>query len=198
MAVSNRDGLVKPRMQSLEQTHLQWLVHIDSLGLEAGRSVCAAKAIETNAQRVWEAISRPGSLKDFHPFCKSTTVETWPGPASRDTITYYSGVRYQRNFVAWYEGAGYDIELGDTPDQTAKVLWWVEGVSSDSCSLSIEVIPLLKKALEPEKNRRYEQRLFGYVLRHYLECVLCGVRHFAMTGVAVTEDQFGTNPHYSA
>jgi len=185
-------------MQSPVQSHSQWLARIESFGLEAGRRVHAAKNIETDAKRVWRTIARPGSLKDFHPFCKTTAVETWPGPASRDSITYYSGICYQRNFVAWYEGIGYDIELGDPPDQTAKVLWRVEPETSDTCRLSIEVIPLLKKGFEPEKKQRYQQRLFGDVLRHYLACVLCGVRHFATTGVPVTEDQFGTNPHYSA
>ena len=63
--------------------------------------------------------------------------------------------------------------------------------------MSIEVFPLLKSDLSDEKKRAYQERLFGEVLQHYLECVVAGVKFFATTGNAVTKDQFGRNPLYS-
>ena len=166
-------------------------------GLEQGRPLKSTAEIDVSAEEVWEVIAEPGGLARYHPFCAATEVERWPGTGSRDSITYYSGIRYQRNFVAWEEGVGYDIELGDPPDQTARVLWRIEPTSQRTCRLSIEVFPLLKSDLGEEKKRAYEERLFGEVLQHYLGCVVAGVKFFATTGNAVIEDQFGPNPLYS-
>ena len=175
-----------------------WKTGLQQWGLEPGRPLQASVEIAVPAADVWQAIAAPGSLKQFHPFCATTEVERWPGLGSRDSITYYSGIRYHRNFVDWQEGVGYDIELGDPPNQTARVLWRIAPTSPETCRLSIEVFPLLKAALSAEKKQAYQARLFGAVLQHYLECVVQGVRFFATTGQPVREDQFGKNSLYSA
>ena len=165
--------------------------------LEQGRPLKATVGIDVPADEVWAVIAEPGNLARCHPFCAATEVERWPGTGSRDSITYHSGIRYQRNFVSWQEGVGYDIELGDPPNQTARVRWRIEPTSQRTCRFSIEVVPLLKSDLSDEKKRAYQERLFGEVLQHYLECVVAGVKFFATTGKAVVKDQFGRNPLYS-
>ena len=165
--------------------------------LEHGRPVKSTVGIDVPAEEVWAVIAEPEGLAHYHPFCAATDVERWPGPGSRDSITYYSGIRYQRNFVSWHEGVGYDIELGDPPNQTARVRWRIEPTSERTCRLSIEVVPLLKSSLSDGKKRAYQERLFGEVLQHYLGCVVAGVKFFATTGNAVSKDQFGRNPLYS-
>ncbi len=175
-----------------------WKTGLQQWGLEPGRPLQASVEIAVPAADVWQAIAAPGSLKQFHPFCATTEVERWPGLGSRDSITYYSGIRYHRNFVDWQEGVGYDIELGDPPNQTARVLWRIAPTSPETCRLSIEVFPLLKAALSAKKKAAYQARLFGAVLQHYLECVVKGVQFFATTGQPVREDQFGKNSLYSA
>lgn len=175
-----------------------WKTGLQQWGLEPGRPLQASVEIAVPAADVWQAIAAPGSLKQFHPFCATTEVERWPGLGSRDSITYYSGIRYHRNFVDWQEGVSYDIELGDPPNQTARVLWRIAPTSPETCRLSIEVFPLLKAALSAEKKAAYQARLFGEVLQHYLECVVQGVQFFATTGQPVREDQFGKNSLYSA
>lgn len=165
--------------------------------LEHGRPLQATAGVDVPADEVWAVIAEAGNLARCHPFCAATEVERWPGTGSRDSITYYSGIRYQRNFVSWQEGVGYDIELGDPPNQTARVRWRIEPTSQRICRFSIEVVPLLKSDLSDEKKRAYQERLFGDVLQHYLECVVAGVKFFATTGKTVVKDQFGTNPLYS-
>ena len=165
--------------------------------LEQGRPLKATAGIDVPAAEVWAVIAEPGNLARCHPFCAATEVERWPGTGSRDSITYHSGIRYQRNFVSWHERVGYDIELGDPPNQTARVRWRIEPTSERTCRFSIEVVPLLKSGLGEEKKRAYLERLFGDVLQHYLECVVAGVKFFATTGKAVVKDQFGRNPLYS-
>ena len=131
--------------------------------LEHGRPLKATVGIDVPADEVWAVIAEPGGLAHYHPFCAATEVERWPGTGSRDSITYYSGIRYRRNFVSWQEGVGYDIELGDPPNQTARVRWSIEPTSRRTCRLSIEVVPLLRSDLSEEKKRAYQERLFGDV-----------------------------------
>ena len=169
-----------------------------AIGLEVGPPLFASIDIERPAGAVWEAISTAGYLKRCHPFCDSTEVESWPGPGSKDSITYFSGIRYQRHFVAWEEGIGYDIELGLRPNLTARVLWRVESLPDRNTRFSIEVFPLIRGDMETGKKQRYQERLFGPVLAHYLDCVMQGVKHFVITGIPVTANQFGPNPLYSA
>ena len=90
--------------------------------LEHGRPLKSTVEIDVPAGEVWAVIAEPGSLAHYHPFRAATEVERWPGTGSRDSITCYSGIRYQRNFVSWHEGIGYDVELGDPPNQTAQGL----------------------------------------------------------------------------
>ena len=175
-----------------------WARDLHEIGLEGGRPLKSSIDIEAPADDVWRTISKRGNLKDCHPFCAETNVLTWPGNGSRDTITYLSGFTYTRNFVAWFDGVGYDIELGDRPNTTARVLWRIEKKSDKRSSLSIEVVPLLKTGLSDEKKRQYTESLFGSVLQHYLDCVVRGYEYHVVTGESVKSDQFGRNPHYSA
>ena len=184
-------------MQADVSSGADWKAGLRRFGLEHGRPLKSAVDIDAAAEEVWKAIAEPGNLGNLHPFCAATEVERWPGPGARDSITYHSGIRYQRNFVGWEEGVGYDVELGDPPHQTARVHWRIEPASPETCRFSIEVFPLLKSGLGEEKKRAYQERLFGEVLQHYLDCVVQGVRFFATTGETVGKDQFGKNPLYS-
>lgn len=84
-------------------------------GLELGKAVSVSHMIEAASDRVWQVISQPGQLTRYHPFCQATTVIQWPGVGAKDTVTYYSGVHYERDFVTWIEGVGFDIEVGPPP-----------------------------------------------------------------------------------
>lgn len=174
-----------------------WQEALGSKGLETGRPISSAIEIAAAPEVVWKGLATPGNLKRCHPFCDSTEVESWPGVGSRDSITYYSGRSYQRNFVAWMEGVGYDIELGESPNLTARVLWRIAPQTASSCRFSIEVIPYLKADLEDVQKARYLERLFGDHLQHYLDCVVKGVDYWITTGQDVEKDQFGRNPLYS-
>ena len=105
-----------------DESDQSWQADLSLFGLETGRSFSSAIEIATAPEKVWQGLIEPGYLKRCHPFCKSTEVEAWPGVGSRDQITYYSGRKYRRNFVEWFDGVGYDIELGECPNQTARVL----------------------------------------------------------------------------
>jgi hypothetical protein len=176
---------------------LDWRDAITPLGLEVGPSVKADIAIAAAPAHVWGLISEPGHLKQCHPFCDKVSITSWPGASSVDSITYYSGITYKRNFVRWVEGQGYDLELGERPNLTARVHWRIVPQGEMHSHFSIEVMPYLRASLGPDKKRIYLERLFGDVLQHYLQCVVRGVKHKVETGEDVIKDQFGKNLHYS-
>lgn len=176
-------------------THRQ--ARIDRFGLEIGTSVISQIKVDASSHAVWQAISEPGYLTACHPFCANTEVIHWPGVGSIDTITYYSGITYRRNFVHWEEGVGYDIEIGEAPNLTSRVLWRIFPDTHKGCLFSIEVFPYLKADLPVEKKRSYQEKWFGNAFKHYLDCVVNGVCYKVVTGKAVTKNQFGINPLYS-
>lgn len=130
---------MEPLMEQLD-----WRDKIKNIGLETGPSVKGEIMIETPADQVWDVISEEGNLKKCHPFCNQLEIIKWPGADAVDTIAYYSGITYKRNFVGWEEGVGYDIELGDYPNLTARVLWRIVPKGENRCRFSIEVFPYLK------------------------------------------------------
>lgn len=166
-------------------------------GLELGEAVRVSHIIEVDSESVWQVISQPGQLPRYHPFCKETTVLKWPGVGAKDTVSYYSGVHYERDFVTWLEGVGFDIEVGPPSRKTARVEWRITEQGERQSELAITVIPYLKADLSTPRKRAYQQRLFGDTIAQYLYSVVRGVGHMATTGEAVQKNQFGSHPLYS-
>ena len=130
-------------------------------GLALGDGVCVSQVIQAASDSVWQAISQPGHFKQCHPFCRETVVLQWPGVGAKDTLTYYSGVHYQRDFVTWIEGVGYDIEVGPPPDKTARVLWRIKALSEQRSELMIGVLPYLKSDLPESRKQSYQRRFLA-------------------------------------
>lgn len=174
-----------------------WPDELTAIGLEPGRALSSTAEIDAPAETVWQRITEPGHLRHCHPFCASNVIERWPGAGARDRIKYYSGREYVRNFLGWFEDVGYDIELGDRPEATARVRWRISATPESTSQLSIEVIPYLRSAQSKVNKAEYQSRLFGQDLKQYLECVTKGVAFWVVTGQDVVKDQFGANPLYS-
>jgi hypothetical protein len=166
-------------------------------GLELGEAVSVSHMIEAASDRVWQVISQPGQLTRYHPFCQATTVIKWPGVGAKDTVTYYSGVHYERDFVTWIEGVGFDIEVGPPPHKTARVEWRTTELGEHRSELAITVMPYLKADVSAPRKQTYQQRFFGDIIAQYLESVVLGVGHVGTVGEAVQKNQFGAHPIYS-
>jgi hypothetical protein len=76
-----------------------------------------------------------------HPFCERNPVQAWPGPGSRDEVHYLSGWVYERRFKNWFEGEGYDLEIGRPGGGQSAVSWRITSISSEECALRITVRP---------------------------------------------------------
>ena len=160
--------------------------------------VASERMIAAPAQKVWDAISTPGSLELCHPFCASNPVQVWPGPDSRDEVHYLSGWVFERRFLRWHDGIGYDLEIGRRGGGTSSVTWRITSVDEDSCVLRITVYPHILQ------NWPTVVRWIPYVLRlrpmlkKYLESVVRGFEWYVVRGESVPRNQFGRHPWFSA
>lgn len=160
--------------------------------------VASEQMIAAPAQEVWNAISRPGNLKLCHPFCASNPVQVWPGPDSRDEVHYLSGWVYERRFLRWHDGIGYDLEIGRRGGGTSSVSWRITPVDENSCVLRITVYPdILQNWPTAVRWIPYLLRLRP-MLKKYLESVVRGFEWYVMRGEPVPRNQFGRHPWFSA
>jgi hypothetical protein len=166
-------------------------------GLEAGEPVYLERIIDASSDSIWSEISKPGQLHKYHPYCQANEVFKWPGVGSRDSLTYYSGIYFERDFTTWIDGVGYDLEIGPPPRKTSLISWRIKPVKPSCSSLSLEVIPYLESHLLEEIKLRFQRQYFGKSIEIYLDSFLKGVDYFVTTGCAVRARQFGSHPVYA-
>ena len=160
--------------------------------------VAAEQEIAVPAQKLWETISMPGNLEKCHPYCSSNPVQNWPGPDSKDEVHYLSGWVYERRFVRWDAGVGYDLEIGRHGGGTSHVSWRITPAGENNCILRITVFP---HALQnwPVAIRWIPHWLrLRPMLKRYLESVVKGFEWYVVRGEPVPRNQFGRHPWFSA
>lgn len=170
---------------------------LNELGLEIGNPVFLERTIEVPSHIIWETISLPGILHKYHPYCQSNKVFQWPGVGSRDGLTYYSGLYFERDFKTWINGIGYDLEIGAPPRKTSWISWRIKP-SGEFCSkLSIEVTPYLESYLIEAVKLEFQEQYFGKSIKVYLDSLLRGVEYFITIGRVVQPKQFGSHSIYA-
>ncbi len=159
--------------------------------------VAMERTIAAPARTVWDAISAPGNLEMCHPFCASNPVHAWPGPGSRDEVHYLSGWVYERHFLHWHEGSGYDLEVGRRGGSKSFVSWRIMPVDEDSCVLRITVCPAVLQTWPTVL--RWIPHLFRLrpMLKSYLDSVVRGFEWYVVRGEPVPRNQFGRHPWFS-
>ena len=160
--------------------------------------VAVAQPIAAPAEKVWDVISMPGNLEPCHPFCKSNPVRVWPGPDSRDEVHYLSGWIYERRFLRWFEGSGYDLEIGTRDGGKSFVSWRVSPVDEQNCSLKITVFPHILQNIPVVVRWLPHTLRLRPMLKAYLESVGKGFEWYVSRGESVPRDQFGKHPWFSA
>ncbi len=160
--------------------------------------VAVSQSIAAPAERVWEVISMPGNLEHCHPFCSKNPVLVWPGPTSRDEVHYLSGWVYERQFINWEQGVGYDLRVGRRCGGKSNVSWRIEPIDSDNCELTITVYPHALQHLSVVSRWIPHLLRLRPMLRRYLQSVLRGFEWYVIRGEPVPRDQFGKHPWFSA
>jgi hypothetical protein len=133
-----------------------------------------------------------------HPFCAKNPVQQWPGAGSRDEVHYLSGLVFERRFVEWIAGVGYDLEIGRSGGETSFVSWRITPIDDGSCTLRIAVYPYVVQGW-PAAIRWVPHLLrVRPLLRSYLTSVVQGFEWYATKGEPVPRDQFGPHRWFSA
>ena len=166
-------------------------------GLELGEHVRLARVIQAPAADVWMAISKGGQLNKYHPYCQENKVFKWPGVGSKDGVLYYSGLYFERDFMYWRDGEGYDLQIGPPPRKTAWISWNVRPLGDAECELCLTVTPILESHLFEATKKAYVQTYFGKSIEVYLDSLLQGTEYFVMTGKEVRPAQYGTHRVYA-
>jgi len=146
---------------------------------------------------IWSAITKPGNLKDFHPFCKENPVYKWPGDGAKDAVHYYSGWILNREFVNWIDGVGYDLLIGREGGRQSYVSWRITEEELGKGELRITIYPHALQKI-PVAIRWIPHVTTIYPAMHsYLDSVLQGFVWFMRTGKPVSKNQFGSHKWFS-
>ena len=159
--------------------------------------VAVEQSIAAPAEKVWETISAPGNLEPCHPFCASNPVQEWPGENARDEVHYLSGWVFERRFLRWVDGVGYDLDIGRRGGKRSLVSWRISSPESHGCVLRIAVYPHVLQRV-PVVIRWIPHTLrLRPLLRSYLSSVTRGVEWYVTRREPVPRNQFGSHPWFS-
>ena len=160
--------------------------------------VSVSRRIDARPQKIWSAITKPGNLKDCHPFCEKNPVYEWPGVGSKDVIHYYRGWVMQRDFVNWIDGVGYDLLIGREGGKKSYVSWRITEEQNDAGRLRITIYPDILQNTPIFIRWLPYKTILQPALHNYLESVLKVFEWFITTGKPVSKNQFGSHRWFSS
>ena len=161
-------------------------------------SIFAEKEIAVSAEQVWAILATPACLVRWHPFMAKNPAERWNGVGSKDHLTYYSGLEFDREVVYWQEGIGFDLKVTENGKRECTSIWRITPVDENRCILRITgLIPYIKKLPFPIRWALLEFKMKP-VFGKYLVHVLKGFAYYAETGKQVSRNQFGFMPMFSS
>ena len=166
-------------------------------GRQYGPPVNATQPIPVAIEEVWGEISMPGNLEPCHPFCARNPVSVWPGAESRDDVHYLNGRVLERRFRSWNEGAGYELEIGETGGKRSFVSWELEPLGQVGCTLSITVYPHLVESVPAVLRGLVHRAYVRPMLSKYLSSVVRGFEWYVIRGESVPRNQFGSHRWFS-
>ena len=116
-----------------------------------------------------------------------------------DRIVYLNGMTFDRHFIAWQEGTGYDLLIGrpEEGSSRSRVEWRIKAFGPSLSSLSITVHPDILPHWWP----RWMQWLaFQWkiqpLLQAYLDAVTSGIAHWIETGTPVRRADYPDHPWF--
>ena len=160
------------------------------------RSVSCEQEIDTPLSKLWEIISKPSHLEQFHPFCKKNEALKWPGIESQDILTYLNGKAYKREVIEWNVKESFSLIIGEDDGPKSYVKWQFKN-NIRNTNVKITVYPHLLIGWP---------KIFSYLpykwyitphLKSYLKAVLSGLKQYAENGEIIKENMLGVHPWFS-
>ena len=159
-------------------------------------SITGIQEVSINSKDLWEIISTPSNLENFHPFCLKNPVIKWPGEKSIDEVHYYNGLILERNIENWFDKKGYDLFIGKKDGKQSFVSWEIQEISGKT-SLKITIYPWTYN-----QGFKIIQFLPFFIfvkpqLQKYINSVLKGLNYFINSNKPVIKNQFGSHRLFS-
>ena len=148
-------------------------------------------------RQLWSHISRPGNLKDCHPFCKDNQVLERDENSHSDRLVYLNDMTYIRQFLNWNEGEGYDLIIGEEHGPQSYVVWQITELNDNQSTLSITVYPYLLANLNKAISFLPFVLYIRPKLRTYLKSVLRGFAYYAEYKQPVPRNHWGKHSWFS-
>lgn len=159
-------------------------------------SITGIQEVSINSKDLWEIISTPSNLENFHPFCLKNPVIKWSGEKSIDEVHYYNGLILERNIENWFDKKGYDLFIGKKDGKQSFVSWEIQEISGKT-SLKITIYPWIYN-----QGFKIIQFLPFFIfvkpqLQKYINSVLKGLNYFINSNKPVIKNQFGSHRLFS-
>ena len=153
--------------------------------------------IQASQKKIWEIITEPGHLKNFHPFCEKHKRVKWEGIGDRDAPQLYSGKITYRKIIKWEKEKGFQIEMDNGDGNITYVEFYLVEVLGPSIRFGIDI--------KTDSYRKIPRFMWNWFARKklipsyeiYLYSILNGLKYFAETGIPVKRNQFGSHPKFS-
>lgn len=153
--------------------------------------------IPVSSERVWKQMIEPASTHIWHPFVKENSCEKWHGTGSKDKITYYNGITFDREIVDWIEGTGFDLDVGENGIVNGKAVWRITPIDDNNCNLDVTTyLRVLDKFPLPIRWTLHHLKVKPS-FQKYLKLALKGFAFHATTGERTKRNQFGPHPLFS-
>jgi ribosome-associated toxin RatA of RatAB toxin-antitoxin module len=153
--------------------------------------------IENSTHEVWDLISSPGHLNQFHPFCKENNVlESKNDVILKDQLIYLNGLTYFRTFKEWKPMVGYSIKIGSKNAKQSDVKWQI---------IENREFTFVKITVKPYTSSKIPKLLYPFIhytiirpkLKSYLKSVLKGLEYYLTYKKPVPRNQFGNHSWFA-
>ena len=133
--------------------------------------------INASSSKLWEIISKPGHLEQFHPYCKKHEAVKWPGIDSQDFLTYLNGKIYKREILEWDVKQSFSLLIGEIDGPKSFVKWQFKD-NRKNTKVKITVYPHL--LIKWPKFISFIPYILYVIpqLQNYLKAVLHGLKHY--------------------
>ena len=152
--------------------------------------------IDTSLSRLWEIISTPGHLEQFHPYCKKNEALKWPGIKSQDLLTYLNGKTYKREIIEWNVKESFSLVIGEIDGPKSLVKWKFKD-NRKNTKVKITVYPHLLISWPNFFSYLPYKLYITPQLKNYLKAVLRGLKHLTEKEKIKEENMLPTHPWFS-
>jgi hypothetical protein len=159
--------------------------------------VNSTQVMKISASQLWDGITGNGHLELSHPYVQHHRHEKSMCLGAKDIIIYVNGLTFERKFIAWEKGIGYDLRIGRPQGKSRSLVEWrIQSLGPTESSLSITVYPDFLK-MWPRWLRWIIFRIKARKpLKTYLDAVTSGIKHWLETGTPVRRSDFPNHPWF--